>query len=231
MKKVTLIALLLSALCVHAQPKRVSIKLNLPPLADVVSFPALQGGIEVPVWGRLSWYNELGIRISKKRGRTIDTLFIPERGYKLRTEFRYYLPNKKKSVLSPSSLSEDYYFALNAFYNYDSHNSQLWYYNETIPYDQPKSDCFSVEKKVWGLNLLAGVQSEFSKNWYLDIYAGVGFRCRSYNITNMELQYKSDSIDFRQLPPIYRIADMAEARGSYSIVPNFTFSARIGYRF
>jgi len=232
MKKLLLALLLLPARYCCAQPKRPIVHLNLPSLIDFVGFPTIQGGIEVPLWGRLSWYNEFGWRIFKHRYRPYDTLFVPERGYKLKTEFRYYFSHNTPSGHNNyfTSKQEDYYIALNAFYIYDSHNNKLWYSTDTDPAFE-KIDCFGVEKKIWGFNVVAGVQGRLSKQWILDAYAGIGGRFRYYNNTNMEIRYKTDSVAWSRHPNVFDIADQGDVKGGFSFMPNFTLGVRIGYRF
>ncbi len=223
-----ILALSLFAFLASAQSDKVSIKFAPLALVDEVSMPTIQGGIEVKLSNRISWYNEVGFKYRKCVNETSDTPFVDSRGYKLKTEVRYHLKGIKVGIYKEPATG--YYVGANAFYINDYHNTMVNYSEQTAK-SVIKQDAFGVHKQVFGINLLIGYQNAIYKNFLIDIYAGVGVRMRVVNTVNKEFNKDTDSlcqtIDFNVLG----IRDYVDAAGGTSVVPSITGGVRLCYRF
>ena len=230
MKKKLLITVLLYALAFfsNAQTGKVSIKFAPLALMDDISMPTIQGGMEVKLSNHFFWYNEVGIKYRKCVNELTDTSFIDSKGFKLKSEVRYYF-NKTKIGIFKEPVA-GLYLAGNLFYINDNHNTKINYY-----YKKDSSitlqDAFAVHKKVFGINLLGGFQHSIYKNFVIDMFAGIGIRIRVVNTENKEFNKDRDSlvqtIDFSVLS----IRNYVDAAGGTSIVPSLTGGIRLCYNF
>jgi hypothetical protein len=121
MKRILLFISASLALTAQAQQDKFILKLNPLALADVINFPTIQAGVETRLSPHIGWYNELGIRYINYYFRRADTNFLASRGFKAKTEIRYYFRNNDVKK-PPGVLSDVYYVAVNAFYIKDVHN-------------------------------------------------------------------------------------------------------------
>lgn len=194
---------------------------------DDASFPTIQAGIEFNIHKRISWYNELGIKYRKGYYEKADTISLASKGFKAKTEFRYYWRNK--TVRNFSESLEGPYFAFNIFYARDLHNTEIGYYYLRDS-SMSKTDDFGVKKTVWGLNVLAGNQKAISKKFLLDFYAGLGIRFRNVSATKKEFDSERDylltSIDIN----INGIRDRIDSKGGNTVAPTFTLGIRFCYK-
>jgi len=209
---------------IAAEEKNNKFLIKFCPLAliDAISFPTIQGGIEFKLSKNITWYNEIGIKYLKSYIDNKDSSFIKSGGFKLKTEIRYYFERE-------NNLSFDgYYFALNAFFIKDHHNSEIGYRADSAT---TRIDAFGVRKNVYGVNLVFGQQSTVAKRFLVDLYCGLGIRYRSIRTNNEEYNKATDEI----ISPIdLNIPSMrleTDANGGNSIVPNLTMGIRICYKF
>ncbi|MET0392495.1 MAG: hypothetical protein ABW019_05110 [Chitinophagaceae bacterium] len=191
-------------------------------LFDDGSFPTLQAGIEWPLSERFSWYNELGIRYRKSQYDHADTSILAPRGFKAKTELRYYITFRGKTPVYP----EGYYLAANLFYAREKHTTGISYYyngDSTVA----RRDNFGVRKRSLGLNLLAGRQVVLKGRFLLDLYAGIGIKPR--RITTLAKEYESgrDGLITAIDLTIQGIKNEAEAKGGHSIAGNLTAGLRL----
>jgi hypothetical protein len=112
--------------CVFAQNKRPLVKLSPLAAIDVFNFPAVQVGFEFSITPRVSWYNEVGFRYGSSMYDKIDTPFLAAKGFKAKTEVRYYF--RRLAGTDHSNRLEGYYMAINLFYVRDVHNASATYY-------------------------------------------------------------------------------------------------------
>ncbi|MES1250146.1 MAG: DUF3575 domain-containing protein, partial [Chitinophaga rupis] len=219
----TLLTLLYS-LTVSAQ--KVILKFCPPAFIDVVGFPTVQAGVEATLAGRWSWYNEVGIKYFEPR--RPDTSFVGSGGFKAKTEWRYYLKHKRGSH-RPNKSMDGIYLGANAFYTYNSFNTQITYYAGNN-YMNSRTDCFGVRKTVGGANLVFGWQKSFSRRVFVDLYAGLGIRLRYVRDTHKEYNPDQDglakSIDLN----IRSIQDEVDSKNGFSDAPNLTLGIRLCYR-
>jgi len=176
--------------------------------------------------GRWSWYNEVGVKYFEPR--QPDTSFIGSGGFKAKTELRYYLKHKRGSH-RPIKPMDGMYLAANAFYTYNSFNTQINYLtgnNNT----ESKTDCFGVRKTAWGANLVFGWQKSLSRRVFVDLYGGAGVRLRYVRDTHKEYDPDRDilikSIDVN----IRSIQDEVNSKDGFSVAPNLTLGVRLCYR-
>ena len=228
MKRILLFISASLALTAQAQQDKFIVKLNPLALADVINFPTIQAGIETRLSPHISWYNELGIRYINYYFRRADTNFLASRGFKAKTEIRYYFKNSDKKG-PPAVLKDVYYVAANAFFIKDVHNTSApYYYNKDS--SQSRVDDFGVKKTIWGMNLIFGYQESMGGRFLLDVYCGLGIRLRQVNTVNKEFDYTRD----RLIMPIdYNVNAMTmetEAKGGFSVAPNVSIGLRICYR-
>ena len=212
----------------EAQPGKVILKFCPPALIDIVSMPTIQGGVEVKLPHRMSWYTEAGIKYLNFP--KPDTSFIGSGGFKLKTEIRYYLlPSKRYRGYNIPAKEDGQYVAVNAFYNYNTYNTQINYFlnkdNST-----PRKDCFGVRKKVYGLNGVLGWERAFSGRWIVDVYGGVGVRFRYVNTVNKEFNADRDELLHATDLNVRDISNKVDSKDGFSSTANLTLGFRIGYR-
>jgi hypothetical protein len=217
-------------ICFKGYSQKNNIVLKFCPLAliDDISFPAIQGGIEFSLGKKMSWYNEVGIKYRRGYYEKIDTLFMPSKGFKIKTELRYYLGSNLTKKGAVEKLSGDY-FAVNLFYTRDQHNTAINYHyqkdSSTI-----QEDNFGVKKTVWGANVLGGSQIMVSKRLMIDVYGGLGIRIRDIITINKEFDYARDGLRGPIDLNIPFIAQKLDAKGGSSLGATITMGVRICFR-
>ena len=202
-------------LTVNCASQHTSLKISLLSLVDDPSFPTIQCGIEFPLGKKLSWYNEAGIKYRKSYYETADTAFVRSRGFKLRSEIRYYL-----------TASHDLYLAINGFYTNDDHNAETGYYygGDSLDY---RTDNFSARKIVKGFNVIAGKSYKACGRFNFEVYAGLGSRFVSPTSDNIEIDHTKDILRRR---PDLNIPDnriLVDVQGKDLVLPNFSFGIRL----
>ena len=211
----------------NSRGPRVLFKVAPLTLLDDISFPTIQGGIEVALGRRIGWYNEFGFRYRKGSDAYTDTCFLPSTGYKVKSEIRYYFRTNKYDDYG--SWLRDHYVAINIYYTRSESNTGIEYYyknDSTIGL----LDDFGVKKNIWGLNLIYGWQTELSKRFLVDVYGGLGTRYRDIVTVNKQFNPEEDKRKRSRHPNIYNARDEAEAKGGKSSTINISFGVRFVYR-
>jgi hypothetical protein len=224
MKFPILIACLLFSLIAFAQQPKTIIKFCPLALLDDTSFPTIQGGIEIKLNNRISWYNEAGIKYRTSILDQTDTSFTKSSGFKLKTEVRYYL--KKEYRIKRHTL-KGFYFAANAFFTRDVYNKELTYYTNTDT--TLRNDAYNSKKKVLGLNVLLGMQQKLSNKFMIDIYLGIGIRYIDISNYHEEYNKNTDNLFHTIDLNIHSIREESDATAGPSVLPNLTGGLRLCY--
>ena len=219
-----ILLILLSSFSLYSQNEKVSIKFSPLPLIDDIGFPTIQGGFEVKLSKRISWYNEVGIKYRECMSEIPDTNFVASRGYKLRTELRYYLSKKKNKSL------EGLYIALNASFSQNYHNPEISYYPNKDS-SISRKDGFGVKKDMFGLNILCGFQKKLFKGFAIDGYGGLGIRFRDVTTYHKEFDKNKDSMELPIDFSILSIREIVDANGGKTTIPTLMLGVRICYNF
>jgi hypothetical protein len=212
-----------------------SIALKFSPLALIgdLSFPTIQAGTEYHFSKRCSWYNEFGIKYRRSVYDTgWDTLMAPSKGFKLKTELRYYLNKPLVSSLRKKKLSGNSpasYLAFNCFYTSDHRsNGVVYYYRRDST--QQQTDVFAASKKIYGFNFIIGKERTWGDHFGLDLYVGGGARFRMLNTSHQEFNPDLD----RWITPvdlnIPTLVTQSEVNQRHDLTGNFSFGIRICYR-
>lgn len=219
------ISLLLVIICFNcsAQTERSLLKFCPLALIDDGSFPTIQAGIEFKLSGRITLYNEAGIKYRNRYFDTQDSVIAGSGGFKVKTEIRYYLKKRRQSLF------DDYYYAANIFYNQDQHSTTIFYYGKNDSTVR-LTDEFGVKKKVWGINIVYGHQKTWGKRWLTDLYAGLGFRYRTILTANKEYNKVVDRLVGYRHPNLPDISQQIEADEKNGSLPNVTMGIRICYQ-
>lgn len=190
-------------------------------LVDEFSFPTIQGGFEFYLTEKLSWYNEIGIKYRKGYYETADTSFIGSRGFKIKTELRYYIATNEQR-------SKNTYIAVNGFFNWDTHNTETGYYYQG---DSSKSrhDNFGVKKAVIGTNVLIGYEKFISNRFCYDLYAGIGVRFIDISTVNKEFDKNLDKLRQPVDVTIVGMRDRIDAYEKADNIFNLTLGIRVCY--
>ena len=230
MKRLLTIFLLFFSLITYSQDNKLNIKICPLSLIDGMSFPTIQGGCEIKLSDKLSWYNELGFKYRDGIINLVpDTLFIKSSGLKFKSEIRYYLARLTYDGKSSKAMN-GFYISTNFFYIQDFHNSEIAYYHNkdsTVLF----TDAFAVRKHVYGLNVTFGFQDTFSKHISIDLYAGIGIRFRKIHNSDMQYNPSNDSMLHAIDLNYQNIRDNIDTTEGLSWVPNLTAGFRIGYQF
>ena len=206
----------------YSQTEIVVVKFCPLPLLDI-NQPTISGGFELKLSNKISWYNEFGIKIGRSISEiNVDTNIIASKGYKLKTEIRYYFKAKKNSDLKGG------YFAANIFLIKDMHNRGITYFKTND--SSKRFDNFGVKKNVFGMNIVYGRQKKLYKKFLIDCYIGVGFRLRNISTIEEEYDKSMDKIQNSTDPKIWAIGEKGDANGGFSILPNVTFGIRLCYK-
>ena len=224
MKQLLLLLFIFFFLTGIAQERKAVVKFLPFSLADDVSFPTIQAGLEFPLSEHIGWYNEAGIKYRKGYYEMPDTSFIHSKGFKTKTEFRYYF--NKKGYRQP----QGNYAAVNFFYNRDLHNTGINYYAAQDT-SVKREDDFAVKKSAWGINFLIGKQKAVGKKIMVDCYFGVGIRFRQVTTFNKEFNEGRDRLIKAVDITIAGIRDQVDSDGGNSVAPNFTMGIRFCYGF
>lgn len=216
--------LILFVFSVQAQKHPISISFSPLPLMDHIGMPSIQGGLELSLGKRISWMNEVGIEYRKRLNEKTDTSFLDSKGYKLKSELRYYLYPEKNGVLNGG------YIGANIFFIHDIHNTQLDYYHQKDS-SIIRRDEFGVTKNVYGINILFGFQEKIFKGFAIDSYVGMGVRYREVRTIHQEFDENIDQI----LQPVdLNVVSMrknVDAGIAPVIVPHITLGVRLCYQF
>ena len=208
----------------YAQEKSVIVKFCPPALYDFSSFPTIQAGIEYKFSKKMSWYNEIGVQYLVPGYQVVDTNFLCTRGYKFKSELRYYFGLSNKKHVG----SYRFYAGANIFLTHQHYNSEIYYYphNDSLG----TVDGIGVKKDVLGFNILMGYQKPIGKKWFLDFYWGVGIRLRFFKTTDKQYVDGRDQL----ITPIeFNINSsqmQLEAAGGFSMAQNLTLGFRICYK-
>lgn len=227
MKK--LLFLLFSILSLYTHSQDIKIKGLISPLCifDDYSFPTIQHGFELRLTKRLALYSEAGIKFMKTSYEYTDTSFVKSKGYKLKTEIRYYVKNWNNQK---GTNERGLFLGINTFCIRHSFNDLLYYTKDSDP-DISIPDSFSVLKHVWGANLVFGWQQVFIKHIVIESYGGFGLRRRKTENHNLQFNPSMDeivpSIDPNYEVIMYSINSEAGIRSLF----NFTAGFRMGYQF
>ncbi len=211
-------------MCLSAAGQNKNPILKFSPLAlvDEISFPTIQGGIEFRLLKKIGFYNEAGVKYRKSYYDNADTNYYTSKGFKLKTELRYYF--------TIHGSSDKFYIATNAFYAKDYRNTALGYFYRKDSTDF-RLDNFGVRKLVWGFNLLVGGHHYLSKRLLFDYYTGFGIRYRDVLTTNKEFNFDRDEMRGPNDLNVNSMRNKTDAGGEKSTVVNFTLGIRIGYQF
>jgi hypothetical protein len=221
---------LLTAFSAFAQKDReprVLFKLAPFALIDDVSFPAIQGGIEVALSDKFSWYNEFGFRYRHGFFDNGDTSFVKPGGYRIKSEFRYYI----KDWSDGEGRLSGYYLAANLFYQKSARNMYVGYHNKQDTSEIIIPDDFGVTKKVYGGNLIIGKQIPFGKRFMWEFYGGLGVRIRDVVTVAREFdnalhyEHKAKDGSFFDLA-----GQRAELKDGKTGTINISFGIRFAYR-
>ena len=202
------------------------IKFSPLSLIDEVSFPTMQGAIELSLAKKISWHNEFGVKYRKPFNEKTDTNFLSSRGFKVKTEVRYYF---KEASSSDFLRLQGYYLGANVYFLRDIHNAETRYYYQQDS-SSIKIDNFGIKKIIWGTNLLVGKQFAVGKTFLIDIYSGSGVRFRDMSEINKEFDYKRDDLIEPKDVTIEGFKYKAESKGGGSVLPNLTLGLRLCYR-
>lgn len=221
------ISILLLFLILHTNAQRDSVNVKFCPLAliDDISFPTIQVGVEWRFSKNLSWYDEVGVKYRTSYIDAKDSIVLPSKGIKIKTELRYYPFTTRPGIW------KTLYAAGNLFFTRDQHNTKISFRNILDSLLPEQVDVFGVKKTVWGINLVVGIQYPMDKHFLLDGYIGAGFRNRYIETRLKEFNAATNQIESSidlNIPSIRNEND-ALKEGRY-IIPNFTLGARICYR-
>lgn len=204
---------------INCQSQNVSIKFSFLSLVDDPSFPTIQTGIEFMLSKKIGWYNEVGIKYRKSYYEMADTNVTDSKGFKLKTEIRYYF-----------TTNGEIYIGGNGFYTKDFHNTKALYYYSNDS-SMIMEDNFAAEKIVRGFNLVVGKQYKKWNRIYFDLYAGLGIRVVTIDQSDIEVEHNRDVL---KRSPDWNIPDnriWMDVNGGSSVLPNFSMGVRICYSF
>ncbi len=212
-----------------SQDKNHNIQICPFSLIDDFSFPTIQGGIEIKLSRRITWYNEIGVKYRKGYFEQTDTSFIKTSGFKAKSEIRYYLPNSI-GLEEIRTVLNGFYIGGNIFYIRDYHNSEIAY-SPNNDSSNISLDDFAVKKNVIGLNLILGLQKKLTRHFLFDIYAGFGYRFRIIHDSHLEFDPYKDSLIKSADVTVQGIRNNIDVRSGLSNTPGLTLGLRLGYRF
>lgn len=199
---------------------------KIAPLAliDEIEFPAIQGGLEVSLSKKMSWYNEFGFRYRTALYESDDTNFVARRGYRIKSEVRYYFKDPDSKIAGRLT---GYYLAANLFYmkNVDSKHVAYYYHHDTSVFI---SDDFGMTKKVWGGNFIVGNQMYLGKRFLFECYGGLGLRFRDIVTVGREFDHERDT-EYRG--HYWRFTDLSGGRPELKDGKSATINISIGVRF
>jgi hypothetical protein len=233
MKQATLILLIVFVSLTAYCQKNISLKFSPLALIDDVSFPTIQAGIDYRFSDRFSWYNEAGVKYRRSMyDKYWDTSFATSKGFKIKTELRYYLSEapfsffgKRKKFQKPSGS----YLAFNLFYSSDIKNNGVDYYYRRDSTTQ-RTDVFDVNKKIFGFNFLVGKERSLGEHLSFDLYLGGGVRFRNIKTNHQEYDPWLDGwitpIDLN----VHTIFTEAEVKQKKDATGNLSCGIRVAYK-
>ena len=205
---------------VYAQNKKPEIKFCPLCVVDEFSFPTIQGGIEFHLSERIGLYNEIGIKYRKGYYESADTNFIGNKGYKIKTELRYYILNKKGEI-------DKTFIALNCFYYKDNYNTEIGYYYQGDS-SISRIDNFGIRKSIYGINILIGSKKTIFNKFFVEPFGGIGARFLGISTNNKEFNKKADELN--QQPIDLTIAGIRTSIEAYEKLENH-LNITLGIRF
>jgi len=112
MKRLPILFFYLLSLTAFSQQGKVSLSFCPLTLTGEISFPTIQGGVELGLSKKLAWYNELGVKYRSSNFEGADTSHVKSSGLKIKTEFRYYFTRKSDFDYSKVSKNPEGYLGL-----------------------------------------------------------------------------------------------------------------------
>lgn len=206
--------------------------LKIEPLAlfNPFTFPTVQFSLEKELPRRISIIPEFGMQLYNLRSTVQDTSFINPKGFKIGVEGRWYgLFKRVYGYKRRGEPSAEKYVALSVFYRQNRNNTQINYLkpNDPVTY----TDCFVVNKKALGANLIFGIQLRSPGRIIFEFYGGGGLLIRHNKNTYLEYNNLLDQvtsgpsvIDF---PAIKGRSDLQENSG---VIGNVILGIRLGLR-
>lgn len=212
----------------HRECPKPRVLLKIAPLAsiDYISFPTIQGGVEVALGPRIGWYNEFGYKYTKGMDEKTDTSFVSSSGYKVKSEIRYYFRAKYDDH---GNWLRDHYVAINFYYSRNVFNQGIGYYYQNDSSTRLYDD-FGVTKSIWGTNVIFGWQTEINKRFLVDVYGGLGTRFRDIVTVNKQFDPEQDERIRSRHPNAFNLKNNAEAKGGKSGTINISFGVRFACR-
>lgn len=210
----------------NAHGPRVLFKIAPLTLLDDYSFPTITGGVEVALGPKLGWYNEYGYRYRSGSDNGADTSFVSKSGYKLKSELRYYFRLKYDDY---GNWLRDHYVAVNIYYSNSVSDASVVYYYHNDSTTRLIDD-FGVTKKIWGINLIYGWQTELNKRFLVEVYGGLGTRFRDIVTVNKQFDPEQDKRIRSRHPNVFNLKVEAESKGGKSSNINISFGVRLACR-
>jgi hypothetical protein len=186
------------------------LKGNSTALIDIFSFPTLQLSLEKEVVKNLSFSTEFGYQIYSAR--KVDTAFIHPKGLKANIEIRLYNLFGKQQTDKGIRYTdlEGSYLGLNLFYRTNKYTTGIPYskLSDTLHYN----DCFVVDKKNRGVNIIWGYQQSFSRGLLIDFYVGLGLMKIQLKNSHREIT-NEDTLSGTDLVPLFYSWNLSENSG------------------
>jgi hypothetical protein len=204
-----------------------ALKMNMPQLVDIFTFPAVNIGVEKNINNYLSLGTEIGYQFYDFKSLS-DTIFLKPRGFKASVEGRIYILRMLR--LNSQRTAKGLFCGLQAFYRRNQYTSSISYHNETVVENEEiinYSDAFGVKKKAYGLNLVLGFQKSVGAHFLFEPSLSLGYQRRDITNTNQSYNYTTQEIDGSDMVPFFRYLDTEEASGGAF---NISFGFRLGYR-
>jgi hypothetical protein len=197
------------------------LKLNAATLANFYA-PSVTIGVEKQLSSQFSIAGEFGYQFYQTRN-IADTAFIKPSGNDFTIELRYYFNN-------PNKMLSKRYIATHFFYLQQQYNSRVGYskIGDTSRFAVGFADCFTVNKKKWGIDLVYGKQKQFAKHWIIDSYIGLGVQQKTIVNTHNEYDKNKYELIGLDLVPLFGIWDLEESSG---LNAHITMGFRVGYIF
>ncbi len=212
-----------SVCSIEAQQRDFAVKVSLLPLMDAFGFPTANIGLENRVTDKISWYNELGIKIANSFMEVQDANFPKSFGFKYMTEMRYYLT--KQSPLKGAYLGVNGYFSK---LNYTGKIDYIHNYRDTLNHNLT-IEHFSVKRTVFTSNVLIGKQTRIGKHFLIDRFIGLGVRGAERKSSpkkyNSQVDKLTEDIDITS----HNVRNILETTSGQKIYGNFVMGIRLGY--
>jgi hypothetical protein len=215
--------ILFSFYCINAvNAQHYAIKFAPLNLIDDVSFPTIQGGIEVPIKKNWSWYNEFGYKYRKSVDEAADTNFIDSKGFKIKSEIRKYLTLNQRA---------NSYIAFSYLMSKDNYNNSAAFFPKDSINIIATIDNYAVKKSVNALSFMLGIQGKLIKGLGYDMYCGLGLRHRKYRtfnqVANLNIHDIEHPVDWTP-STTDRLNELCQIN---NFVPNITLGFRLCYFF